>query len=83
MSCFELGQKRYLKVRVDYLPDGRVIPLMYRAGDEPRVVIDQIIDVRAAPSWKTGGHGIRYTCRIGERFVYLFQEKAGWFVESL
>lgn len=76
------ARKVYVKVRADHEPDGRVIPLMFRAEDGPAVRIDRILDVREAPSLKLGGQGTRYTCRIGERQIYLFHDRAQWFVEE-
>lgn len=75
-------QKIYLKVRADHLPDGRVIPLMFRSEDGDAVLIDRILDVREAPSLKMGGQGTRYTCRVGEREIYLFHDRDRWFMEE-
>lgn len=76
------NRKEYLKVRVDYLPSGHIIPLMFRSEDGERMVIDQIVDVRRAAARKAGGNGIRYTCRVGERLVFLFRDSVGWFCED-
>lgn len=75
-------RKIYLKVRADHLPDGRILPLMFRAEDGEAVRIDRILDVREAPSLKLGGQGMRYTCRIGERVIYLFHDRNQWFMEE-
>ncbi|NLI20384.1 MAG: hypothetical protein GX418_02370 [Clostridiales bacterium] len=84
MSCKRPNRyKHYVKVRADHLPDGTIKPLMFRddeAGGEV-CLIDQIMDVREAPSLKAGGQGIRYTCRVGERQVMLFHDAEFWFVE--
>jgi len=74
--------KEYLKVRVDHLPSGRMVPLMFRTEDGERMVIDQIVDVRIAPALKVGGQGTRYTCRVGERLIFLFRDAVGWFAED-
>lgn len=74
--------KQYVKVRADHYCDGRIIPLKFRAEDGDAVLIDRILDVRRAPSLKAGGQGIRYTCRCGERVVYLFHDREVWFVEN-
>ena len=39
------------------------------------------LDLREAPSLKTGGQGVRYTCRVGERQAMLFHDAENWFVE--
>ena len=75
-------EKVYVKVRADHLPDGRVLPLMFRGKDGDAVRIDRILDVREAPSLKKGGQGMRYTCRVGEHEIYLFHDRDRWFVEE-
>jgi hypothetical protein len=44
--------------------------------------IDKVTDVRQAPSLKGGGLGIRYTCRILGKEVYLFCDEGKWFIEK-
>ena len=73
--------KLYVKVRVDFYPDGRIVPLKFRTEDGEAVRIDQVTEVRQAPALKTGGLGTRFTCRVGERYLYLFYSKNTWFVE--
>lgn len=75
-------EKIYVKVRADHLPDGRILPLMFRSEDGDAVRIDRILDVREAPSLKKGGQGTRYTCRIGAHEIYLFHDRDRWFVEE-
>lgn len=74
--------KLYVKVRADHMPDGRVIPLMFREEDGPTLRIDRVLDIREAPAMKVGGQGIRYTCRVGEKQLFLFNDQGRWFVES-
>jgi len=74
--------KIYVKVRADHLLDGRVRPLMLRAEDGPAMRIDRVLDVREAPSLKAGGQGIRYTCQIGEKQLFLFFDDPYWFIEA-
>ena len=77
--------KQYVSVRADHLPDGTVLPRIFKftdaRGDPVRCRIDAVLDIREAPSLKAGGQGIRYTCRVGERQVYLFHDDLYWFVE--
>lgn len=74
--------KEYVKVRADFLPDGRILPLMFKTDDGQKTVIDRILEVRLAPALKVGGQGMRYTCRIGENVVYLFHDRDYWFIEE-
>jgi hypothetical protein len=43
--------------------------------------IDYLIDVCQVTSLKGGGLGIRYTCRIRGKHVYLFDDEGKWFGE--
>lgn len=74
--------KIYISVRADHLLNGRIRPLMFRAKDGPVVRIDRILDEREAPSLKAGGQGMRYTCRVGEKQLYLFHDDVYWFIEA-
>lgn len=74
--------KIYVSVRADHLLSGRIRPLMFRAKDGSVVRIDRILDEREAPSLKAGGQGMRYTCRVGEKQLYLFHDDVYWFIEA-
>ncbi len=74
--------KIYVSVRADHLLNGCIRPLMFRAKDGPVVRIDRILDEREAPSLKAGGQGMRYTCRVGEKQLYLFHDDVYWFIEA-
>lgn len=74
--------KIFVKVRADHLLNGSVRPLMLRAEDGPILRIDRVTDVREAPSLKAGGQGIRYTCMIEGKQLYLFFDEPYWFVEA-
>ena len=76
-------EKIYAKVRADFLPDGRIIPLLFRVGDGEAVRIDRVLDVRQAASLKLGGQGTRYTCLAEDRRYYLFNDQNRWFVEPV
>ena len=84
MDVFDRGEPRktYLKVRADFDPDGRLIPLMFREEDGPARVIDRVLDIRPAPSLKAGGQGMRYTVSVGDRLYYLFNDRGRWFAEE-
>jgi len=72
--------KILVKVRCDWEIGGQIVPLMFRAEDGPIVKIDRILDVRKAASTKAGGCGIRYTCRVRGKELYLFRDDEEWFV---
>ena len=66
--------KIFVKVRADHLLDGSTRPLMLRSEDGPTLRIDRVLDVREAPSLKAGGQGVRYTCMVQGRQLYLFND---------
>ena len=76
-------RKEYVKVRADFMPDGRILPLMFKTEDGQKTIIDRILDVRQAPALKVGGQGMRYTCRIGDQVIYLFHDRDYWFLEEM
>ena len=83
MSSFRQNpSKIFVKVRADHLIGGNVRPLMLRREDGPILRIDRVTDVREAPSLKAGGQGIRYTCRVDGRELYLFFDDPYWFIEG-
>ena len=79
---FPEERKEYVKVRADFMPDGRIIPLMFKTEDGQKLVIDRVMDVRLAPALKAGGQGVRYTCRVWQSLAYLFHDRDFWFVED-
>ena len=70
-----------VKVRAAYEFDGVVTPKIIYAEPAQPIVIDAIRDVRQAVASKAGGQGIRYTCRVGSRELYLFHDRDWWFLE--
>lgn len=50
---------------------GHVRPVRLIWPDGRTYEIDRVLDVRRAPS-KSGGAGIRYTCRVCRREMYLY-----------
>lgn len=72
--------KEYVCVYAEFDTQGEIRPIAVKIGDN-RYEVDRIIDVRPAASLKSGGAGIRYTCRMEGRRVYLFLEETRWFIE--
>lgn len=75
--------KTFVEVIVKYRTDGHQFPLILLWEDGREFLIDKIMDVRKAASQKAGGKGIRYTCRIHNRHIYLFLDEDKWFIEAL
>ena len=73
--------KVYVEVTVDFDAEGKITPVSFRWEDGRVFETDRVTDVRQAASMKAGGTGIRYTCMVLGRKVYLFLEEDRWFME--
>lgn len=73
--------KTFIKVTAEHDEKGNIKPLDLTWTDGRKFEVDRVLDVRMAPSLKGGGLGIRYTCRIRGKEVYLFCDEGKWFVE--
>ena len=74
--------KTFVKVTAEHDESGNIKPLFLIWSDGRRYEIDRVTDVRQAPSLRCGGLGIRYTCRIRGKEVYMFCDEGKWFVEA-
>ena len=74
--------KTFVKVTAEHDESGQVRPLYLTWTDVRKYEIDRVTDVRQAPSLRGGGLGIRYTCRVRGKEVYLFEDEGRWFVEG-
>lgn len=77
-----LSLKIKLAVTARHETDGRITPLSILWEDGRTFEIDRVLDIRKAASLKAGGCGIRYSCRIRDKQVYLFDEEGCWFMEG-
>ncbi len=69
-------------VNAFFSQDGKVKPLSIVWEDGRTFEIDRVTDRRRAASLKTGGIGIRFTCFIRDRRIYLYKDEDKWFMES-
>ena len=74
-------RKVFLHVNCAFDPDGGVRPVDFLWEDGRRYEVDRILDRRRAVSFKTGGQGICYTCRVLGRTLRLFREGDKWYLE--
>lgn len=74
--------KTFVKVIAEHDEQGKTKPLALIWTNGRNYEIDRICDVRRAPSLRGGGLGMRYTCRICGKEVWLFEEEGRWFVEG-
>jgi hypothetical protein len=73
--------KIFVQITAKHDVNGNSRPLTIKWEDGRIFEVDKIFDVRQAPTLKGGGLGIRYTCRICNKQVYLFDDKGKWFIE--
>lgn len=77
-----MARRAYVRVWVDVDEIGKIRPLKIYWEDGRCFEVDRLLDVRRAPSLQVGGQGMRYTCRVLGRQVYLFEDEGRWFVEA-
>ena len=75
------SSKVFLEVIAKHNIQGNIRPLSIKWEDGRFFEVDRLIDVRQAAPLKGGGVGIRYTCKIMGKQVYLFDDEGKWFVE--
>jgi len=73
--------KVFVEVVAKHDIHGNIRPLSIKWEDGRLYEVDRLLDVRLAASQKAGGTGIRYTCKIMGKQVYLFDDEGKWFVE--
>ena len=71
-----------LTVNVRHEVDGRAFPTSIVWEDGRQFFIDKVLDIRNAAAIKSGGVGIRYTCKICGKTVQLFDEEGVWFIDK-
>lgn len=74
--------KVFVQVVAKHDTEGKIQPLSLKWEDGRTFEIDKVLDARQAASLKGGGCGIRYTCRICGKEVYLFCDEGRWFIEK-
>jgi hypothetical protein len=74
-------EKKFIKVIAEHHTDGTIRPVAIDWNGR-NLTVDKISDIRQAASLKGGGQGIRYTCKICGKDVYLFCDEGLWFVEK-
>lgn len=77
-----MARQVFVRVLAEFDEAGKIHPRVVTWEDGRSFAIDRILDVRPACSLKAGGAGIRYTCRISGREVYLYQDCGQWFMEG-
>ena len=75
--------KQYIEVIVKHDITGKKTPLEIVWGDGRRFEIDRIFSICRTASLKSGGVGDRYTCRVRNKMLYLYDEMDQWFMEVI
>lgn len=78
---YQNENKVYVKVEALFSPGGSLKPVAFWWEDGRRYSVERVTDVRRAASLRAGGIGVRYTCMVRGRQVYLFFEEDRWFME--
>ncbi len=73
--------KIFVKVIAYYDLDGSITPLKIIWKDNTLYNVDKITQKIPAASLKSGGYGMRYTCKIHGHMRYLYLEETRWFIE--
>jgi len=74
--------KNWVDVICMHDKNGAIQPLVLIWEDGNKYYIDKVLNVVFRASLKSGGVGLRYTCRIQNQQRYLFLENDRWFVEK-
>ena len=62
---------------------GVIKPVLLIHTDGRQYLIDEVSEPVKCASIKSGGIGLRYTCRIRNCFLYLYLDNNIWFYEKL
>ena len=88
---FEPGTEAHVTLSVEKnrhivevtIPFNGIILRAEESTDDMYASIDKVLDKRKAASLKVGGQGIRYTCRVSGKEIYMFLEDGSrWFIEG-
>ena len=74
--------KVFVDVLIQYTTEGGKVPLGIQWEDGRRSSIDRVIDVRKTASLMAEGKGLRYTCRVKGKQLYLYSEEDSWYIET-
>ncbi|MCJ7857082.1 hypothetical protein MUJ63_12375 [Lachnospiraceae bacterium NSJ-143] len=75
-------RKVYVDMTAEFDETGTIMPKYFRYENGIVYKIDRVLSIQKRAALKTGGAGLRYTCRIKNRDKYIFLEENRWFVET-
>ncbi len=74
--------KVQVEVVAKFNKEGTIRPISLLWEDGRKFPIDRVLDIRQVVSLKAGLQGMRYTCRIAGKEVYLFCDEGKWFLQN-
>ena len=77
-----MGRKVIVSVKAEFDVFGRLTPISFCWENGVQYDISKVLDRRRAVSLRSGGGGIRYTCKIDNRLVCLFNDENLWYIEK-
>ena len=77
-----MTRKVVVAVRAEFDVFGQLTPISFRWENGETYTIAKVVDRRRAVSLRSGGSGIRYTCKVDGKLVYLFYDDTVWYLES-
>ena len=75
--------KQFVDVICIYNKAGQIKPLYIVWDNGMKYPIERVTQIIPAASLRSGGMGLRYTCKIGRQERYLFLEEGKWFIEKV
>lgn len=73
--------KVFVEITAAHGINGVIRPLSIKWSDGRVFAVDRVLAIRQAASTKAGGQGLRYTCRVCGKEIYLFHDEGHWFIE--
>ena len=75
-------RKVYVDMTAEFDETGTIMPKHFKYENGIVYKIDKVLCIQKRAALKTGGAGLRYTCRIKNRDKYIFLEENRWFIET-
>lgn len=77
-----MGNKIIVSVKAEFDVFGQITPISFCWESGAQYNISKVMDRRRAVSLRSGGGGIRYTCKVAGRTIYLFNDDNIWYLEK-
>ncbi|MHB8962874.1 MAG: hypothetical protein ACYC5K_06940 [Saccharofermentanales bacterium] len=77
-----MGRKVVVAVKAEFDVFGQLTPISFCWENGEQYAISRVVDRRRAVSLRSGGCGMRYTCKVDGKLIYLFYDDTVWYLES-